>query len=244
MRFKAVFLDAGGTLMRERASRAGLYAAAARRRGLAVSDAEMARCMYRVHAELPRTAAGAFRYSEPWFALFIERIFLDYMELAPHELPALQAELFARFADPETFELLPGALDLVHFLHDRRVPAIVVSNWSEALPGLLEGLGLEAYLAGAVVSASAQAEKPEPALFQCALRLLESRLPDISATPAAVVHLGDRVDNDVAGARAAGLSAALYDPEDRARHALDVPRFASLAGFQAWLQPRLDSPPA
>ena len=80
----------------------------------------------------------------------------------------------------------------------------VVSNWSPALGGLLEGLGLLRHLDPVVCSALERVEKPDPAIFLLALR--RAGLPAAQA-----LHAGDHPDKDVAAARSAGLESVLVD---------------------------------
>ena len=81
MAIDALFLDVGGTLLRERRSRPAIYADAARAHGVEVADARMLALMRAAHEALPRVLNGAYRYSDPWFEAFIGRIFRD--ELVP-----------------------------------------------------------------------------------------------------------------------------------------------------------------
>lgn len=204
-RLAAVLLDAGGTLLRERRSRAALYAEVARAAGLAMDEERMSAWMYRTHAELPRSLDGHFRYSRAWFAAFIRRIFVDGLGLPPGALGGVRQALFERFSDPASFTLLPGAAELVAGLAARGLRVGVVSNWSEALPGLLEGLGLARHLDFVVVSALESCEKPEPEIFERALAR--------AGVPAArALHAGDDFGRDVQGARAAGILPVLVGP--------------------------------
>ena len=77
---------------------------------------------------------------------------------------------------------------------------VVVSNWDDRLPVLLEGLGLARFFEAIVYSAGVGAEKPFPAIFHHALDHLE--LP-----PEQVIHIGDRQREDVEGAQAVGMQA-------------------------------------
>jgi putative hydrolase of the HAD superfamily len=81
---------------------------------------------------------------------------------------------------------------------------VCVSNWDCSLPAVLARCGLEGALDGVVTSAEAGARKPDPAIFRFALRLA-----DCSAAEA--VHVGDTPEEDVAGARAAGIRALLLE---------------------------------
>ena len=78
----------------------------------------------------------------------------------------------------------------------------VVSNWDGSLHEVLERTGLRARVDAVVISAELGAAKPDPAIFRAALERL-------GATAAEAMHVGDSVETDVAGARAAGLEAVL-----------------------------------
>jgi len=203
-RLSAVFLDAGGTLLCERSSRAALYAEAAREAGLDIGELEMRGWMYRIHEALPRRVGNHFRYSHGWFEAYIEALFVRGLGLAPERLPALAETLFQRFSDARNFTLLPGALQLVESLAHRGLCVAVVSNWSEALPGLLEGLGLGPALRFSVVSSLEGCEKPEREIFARALERA-------GADPSATLHAGNDVERDVRGARAAGILPVLVN---------------------------------
>jgi putative hydrolase of the HAD superfamily len=224
----AVLLDAGGTLLREKRSRAALYAETARAAGLDTDEEAMREWMYRTHAELPRSLDGHFRYSRGWFEAFIERIFVGRLGLAPEGLPDVVEALFARFGNPATFTLLPGAPELVRDLAGRGLRVGVVSNWSPTLPGLLEGLGLARHLDFALVSACEGCEKPEPEIF-------ERALARAGVPAAAALHAGDDLAKDVQGARAVGILPVLVGraelpPDETCARVEDLWALARLIG--------------
>jgi putative hydrolase of the HAD superfamily len=78
----------------------------------------------------------------------------------------------------------------------------VVSNWDVSLHERLAETGLAGLVDGAVASAELGAAKPDPAIFRAALERL-------GATAGEAMHVGDSMEHDVAGARAAGLDAVL-----------------------------------
>jgi putative hydrolase of the HAD superfamily len=78
----------------------------------------------------------------------------------------------------------------------------IVSNWDCSLGDWLEPSGLTALVDGVVTSAATGAAKPDPAIFRRALELL-------GVEAASTVHVGDSLDKDVDGARAAGIRAVL-----------------------------------
>ncbi|MBK7642738.1 MAG: HAD-IA family hydrolase [Planctomycetes bacterium] len=227
MSLRAVFLDVGNTLVRERPSRFEIYAECARDQGLAVTTERMTDLMRKAHRELPREINGAWRYTERWFEAYIERIFTVELGLPPERLPQLSRALFARFSDPATFELFPGALELCERARARGLVVGLVSNWSQRLPGLVERLGLAARIDFVICSAIERAEKPDLEIFRMALERA-----GVSADEA--LHAGDDLDKDFHGAQRAGLRAVLVD---HARARTDkAPRVHDLRELDEWVE--------
>ena len=83
----------------------------------------------------------------------------------------------------------------------------LISNWDARLSALLAQLGLNERFRWTLISAHVGAAKPDPAIFRQALDLCG--LP-----PEQVVHIGDSLDEDVRGARAAGLHAVWLNRSD------------------------------
>ena len=79
---------------------------------------------------------------------------------------------------------------------------VVASNWDVSLHHVLERLELAQLVDGIVTSAEVGARKPSPAVFERALALVHAR-------PAEALHVGDSIEEDVVGARAAGIDAIL-----------------------------------
>lgn len=201
----ALLLDFGGTLAAERTSRAAIYAEAARARGLAVANEAMARLMSGTLAALPREIDGSFRFGDAWFRRFIATIFRDRLGLAEAQLGAVEDELFGRFRDAATFRLRPGVHELLEGARERGHACAIVSNWGEHLEELVASLGLRDAFEAVLGSALERVEKPDPEIFRRALARLNVAAED-------AIHVGDRWENDVVGARAAGVRPILYRP--------------------------------
>ncbi len=148
---------------------------------------------------------------------------MEYFKEHAHEGrdPASLAGLRARCADVLSWELdreVPVAtmMDAIRFrpfadakpalaaLRADGLRLICVSNWDVSLGEVLERCGLGGRLDGIVTSAGTGVRKPDPAIFTSALELA-----GCSADEA--VHVGDTVEEDVAGAGAAGIRALLID---------------------------------
>jgi HAD superfamily hydrolase (TIGR01509 family) len=115
--------------------------------------------------------------------------------------PVTAAELMEAIA----FEPYPDAAPALAALRERGLAICCVSNWDYELDLVLERVGLAAALDGVVTSAAVGARKPDPAIFAAALELI-GRDADES------IHVGDS-DDDVAGARAAGIDVVRIDRE-------------------------------
>jgi FMN phosphatase YigB (HAD superfamily) len=196
----------------------------------------MRELMAKTAASLPRECGGHFRYSEGWFRPFIERLFQGELGLDGARLEGLTAELLERFRDPATFRLYPHALELLDGLRGgglrgRGLAVGIVSNWSEALPGILEALGVLERVDFCLVSAIERAEKPEPEIFRRALERAASE-------PGEALHAGNDVSLDVRGALASGILPVLVDHGHRAGGPRGVARVGSLRELEDWILER------
>lgn len=100
------------------------------------------------------------------------------------------------------FEAFPDVVPALTELRGRGLRLVVVSNWDCSLPRWLDGAGVGGLIDGAVSSAVVGAAKPATAVFEAGLELA-------GCSAAEAVHVGDSLENDVEGARAAGLRAIL-----------------------------------
>ena len=107
--------------------------------------------------------------------------------------PMLGALRFSAFEDAA-----PALVEL----RSRGLALVVVSNWDCSLPEVLAAAELATLVDGVVSSAEAGAAKPDPAPFRRGLELA-----GVAAEEA--LHVGDSPENDLAGARAAGVRGVL-----------------------------------
>jgi HAD superfamily hydrolase (TIGR01509 family) len=122
------------------------------------------------------------------------------------------------------FHPAPDARPALARLRDLGLTLVCVSNWDVSLPRVLEDAGFGGLLDGVVTSAGAGARKPDPAIFAAALELA-------GCEPGEALHVGDTLEEDVAGAEAAGIGALLLDRRGKG----DI---ASLAEIELHLLPR------
>ena len=104
------------------------------------------------------------------------------------------------------FTAYPDVLPALGELRERGVTLVVASNWDCSLPDWLAPTGILDLVDGVVTSAEVGEAKPSPRVFERALAV--ARVP-----PGEALHVGDKVDNDVQGAAAAGVRAVLLQRE-------------------------------
>ena len=103
----------------------------------------------------------------------------------------------------------------------------MIANWDVSLHDVLARFGLAERFGAIVTAAAVGIGKPDGAPFRAALEQL-----GVEAERA--VHVGDDPVTDVAGARAAGLSALLLDRSGRAPDSLaDLGELAGRLGVPA-----------
>jgi putative hydrolase of the HAD superfamily len=189
---RAVFLDALGTLVELEppwvSLRSRVPSEVGDERLEDALRAEMA--YYRDHAHEGRDEASLADLRERCAAIVSERL---GVEITVDEL--VEAIRFDAYAD---------AVPALRELRDGGHRLVAVSNWDCSLPAVLERCGLGELLDGAVSSAAAGARKPDPAIFEPALEL-------VGCGPGEALHVGDTPEEDVEGARAAGIRALLID---------------------------------
>jgi HAD superfamily hydrolase (TIGR01509 family) len=117
------------------------------------------------------------------------------------------------------FRAYPDAAPALGEMRDSGLALLCVSNWDCSLPEVLARCGLGALFDHVVSSAEARSRKPDPGIFTRALELA-------GCPPGAAIHVGDTPEEDIAGARAAGIPALLLDREG----AGDISSLAELPG--------------
>jgi putative hydrolase of the HAD superfamily len=217
---QAVTLDAMGTLVSIAPPAPRLQQSLARRLG---RDVDLARCESAMRAEMRhyRAHCMAARDASSLAALRLECASLLADALA---IGVSGADVLPSLTDSIAFLAYEDARPALDRLTAAGVELAVVANWDVSLPDVLARLGLAEPFEVIVTAAAIGAAKPDARPFQAALERLGS---DAART----VHVGDDPVTDIAGARAAGLSAVLLDRSGRAPDSI-----ASLAELDARLE--------
>lgn len=221
----AILFDALGTLVALAPPAPALKTELAARFGLEVSEEEAARAIgaeiayYRAHLDVGRDEASLRALRRRCAEVL--RSALPGAAAARLEVDPLVEALLASLR----FSAFPDVRPALVAARARGQRLVVVSNWDVSLLSVLRGLGIEPLVDGIVTSAVAGARKPAPAIFAQALALA-------GVAAAHAIHVGDSLDEDVAGARAAGIEPVLIE-RDGGPPVAGVRTIASLAELDA-----------
>ncbi len=218
MRIDTLFLDAGGVLVFPNWTR---VSAALARHGIAADPGALAAAEPHVKRQIDdgRTIATTNDDRRGW--LYFDWIFERAgVQPGPATAAAVQ-ELYEYHQRLNLWEYVPdGVEDALQDLRRLGLRLVVVSNANGRLATVFDRLGLSKYFDCLIDSFLEGVEKPDPRLFQIALSRSGARAES-------TLHVGDLYHVDVVGARAAGLSAVLYDVSDLYPEC-DCPRVGSL----------------
>jgi putative hydrolase of the HAD superfamily len=227
--YRAVLFDALGTLIELEPPWPRLRRTLATRHGIAVSEADAKEGMlaemayYRAHHQ-----EGSDRTS---LAELRRRCALVLREHLPPTADLTDAELTDALLDSLRFTPYADAAPALAVLRGAGIRLAVVSNWDCSLRAILSELGLAGAMDAVVVSAEVGAVKPDPAIYHAALEQLRCEADQ-------ALFVGDSLETDVRGARAAGVRALLLDRLAAAGKVEDVERIFSLADLLELVEAR------
>ena len=225
-----VFFDLVGTLVRPSEPVGVQYAAVARAHGVAADPVQLDLAFREVFASTP---PAIWPGMPPDDVRRCERQHWHELVAATFEragygsawtrsaFDACFQELFSRFAGGEGWTLYPDARPSLSRLRRQGLRLGLVTNFDMRVFTLLDNLGLGSHFDVVAVPGVTGAAKPDPRVFDFALASCRT-----SADRA--VHVGDSVDEDVVGARRAGLRAVLLDRKKRCVGVPGVDRIETL----------------
>jgi len=196
---RAVFLDAGGVIVLPHRE---LVAGALHRIGIEIDPAAVPLAHYRALRDFDRAGASNPIYRRAFCAQL--GVATERTADALHAL----AELEDRRRSGEVMWSEPtlGALATIAALRRRGLPVVIVTNSDGHAEENLRDCGI-ADDVSVIDSKVVGSDKPDVRIFEAALHRAGA---GIRATD--VVHVGDTLSADVAGARAAGITPIHFDP--------------------------------
>lgn len=212
--FSGYFFDVGGTLMEfDEARRAEAYAARAAEVGVTANPAAVRSMLQELSYELPERLRDVRLSLIP--PAQQRKFWLDFWAEGFRRLNVPQDDA-RRFASDLLDDVNGGSFQSVFSDVRPTLDALraagkqlaIISNFSDNCEPLLGRLGLAPYFEFFVISGILGIEKPDPRIFEEAIRLS-------GRDRSGLVYIGDSFYHDVEGARAAGMQAVLLDRGNR-----------------------------
>ena len=134
------------------------------------------------------------------FVLPLEHYGIHDVELADH-----LSEDYVYWS-PRIVRLIPGTMELLDYLKPKYHLHLITNGFQEVQHIKLSGSGLEPYFETLTVSEEVGVKKPNPEIFQYALRKAHARAEES-------LMIGDEMAVDIDGARAVGMDTLLFNPK-------------------------------
>jgi putative hydrolase of the HAD superfamily len=214
MKWRAVFFDAGETLLAPHPSFDELFSGVLADHGDGASPSEVRQALERIAPTfseiVDKMAVSAWSTSAEASRRFWGHLYARALKELGIEDPSgkLADALYSKFTRYESYRLFPDAVPTLAALKESGLLVGLISNFEEWLEGMLIEMEVARLFDLMVISGKEGVEKPDPAIFQLAL--------DRSGVAAdQAVYVGDHPRIDADGARAVGMGAVLIDRRDR-----------------------------
>lgn len=215
-RWKAVYFDAGETLLAPHPSFDELFSLVLTEHGHDASPREVREALERIGPTfteiIDRMAVAAWSTSREASRRFWGNLYaaaLEQLEIGDGSGTIAEA-LYTKFTRYESYRLFPDAIPTLKAVKGAGMVVGLISNFEEWLEGMLIEMEVAGLFDLMVISGKEGIEKPDPAIF----KLATSR-SGIPATES--VYVGDHPRIDVEGAEAIGMGAVLIDRRGRHR---------------------------
>jgi putative hydrolase of the HAD superfamily len=211
---RAVFFDAGETLLYPHPSFAELFAQVLRGEGRVVEPSRIQEVVSAYSKRFTDTVVSGEgrlwstsrdRSKAMWRGIY-EAFFQELGIDGDHD--RLFDALYSRFTDLSSYRLHPDALPALDRLTATDLVLGLISNFEAWLERLLESLEVQHYFDVTVISGVEGVEKPDPEIFRIALERA-------GVAAGESVYVGDHPFFDVQAAREAGMIPVLVDRRDR-----------------------------
>jgi putative hydrolase of the HAD superfamily len=212
--YSTYLFDVGGTLITfDEWRRAQEYAKRAGQVGVTVAEQDALEILERLNRELPDRSRHLQLSLIPvaeqrafWIDFWAE----GFRQIGLGETEAMQFanEMLDPVNGGDFQQVFEDVVPALNALQARGKRLGIISNFSPNCESLLTRLGLAHYFDFFIVSGILGIEKPDPGIFQAAIRASGKDVSDL-------VYVGDSIFHDVEGAHSVGMDAILVDRANR-----------------------------
>lgn len=218
-KIKAVFFDAGGTLLRPARSIGETYAEIARHYGQHWEAQDLSdgfKAAFKRRRPRPDEEVATDGDERAWWRLVVEDTLTSVGRPESFPFDHYFDELYHVYARPELWRVYPEVVTVLETLRARGLRLAILSNWDRRLRPLLEGLDLAPFFEEVLISGEQGAEKPSPKLYAKALSQLGLR-------PHEALMVGDDPLNDYWAPQKEGWHSLLVErPKQDLRAVLEL----------------------
>ena len=203
---RVVTFDAAGTLIRLVRPPGVIYAEVAGLFGLSLDPErvqEAFRTTWKTFAPPAESAGPLPDDDRDWWRELVVRT----MKAAGYRIDPFDdyfKAVYQAFARPGVWELWPDVPLIIVRTHALKDTDRIISNFDRRLYDVLAQLGIREAFEHVIISSEIGVRKPAARIFKEAAQRFNVDVNEI-------LHVGDELDSDFAGARAAGLDALLVD---------------------------------
>jgi putative hydrolase of the HAD superfamily len=207
--YRAVFFDAGETLLYPHPSFPELLSIVLKQQGFDVTPEAIRDELHVISGEFSKESAIGWSTSPErsrrfWGSLY--RLLLEALDIPYTDEVA--AAVYATFTDLSSYRTFPDVEPTLVLLRDSGIVLGLISNFEEWLERLLERVGLTGYFDVRAISGVEGVEKPDPKIFRLALERA-------GVEPSDAVYVGDNPEFDTEPAEAIGMLGVLLDRRGR-----------------------------
>lgn len=216
MSFQAVLFDAAETLFTTRGSVGEIYGTVAQKYGSKVPP-EVIQSAFREHFK----GAGPLspEAEKQWWREIVFAVFNDVgmVENFDHFFD----EVYETFRDSQGWILFPETLEVLQELKKRQMKLGVISNFDTRIYSVMDSLRIRHFFDSVILSSETGFSKPDIEIFEAAI-------DDIRLPAAAILFVGDSLEDDVEAGIRAGLTSVLLDRTGRHADQTHLRRISSL----------------
>jgi putative hydrolase of the HAD superfamily len=207
-KYKAVFFDVGGTLLRVHPSVGDVYATHARDYGFTGSPDDLNREFRQEWSNMGGMESigqqKGVEVERTFWKELVRRVFEVHGGL--NDFDRYFDHIYDVFRSKESWRVFEDVTEsgLLDQLKNKGIVLGVVSNWDSRLPEILKNTGLASYFNFILASTVVGSAKPDAGIFQEALQRA-------GVAPDQACHIGDEPATDIEGARNVGIHSILID---------------------------------
>lgn len=198
---RAVTFDAGHTLYHPYPSVGAVYQEVMKGHGLHYPEADLEAGFRRAFSSVSKDQTeldGEKREWSYWHSIVKESI--STLSPQPKDFDALFLDLWNEFGKGHRWKPEPTAKETLTQLRKRGYLTAVLSNWDSRVHKVLAETGFAPLLDHVFISSEIGHEKPDRQIFSHCESILDLQ-------PQQILHIGDSLQHDIEGARAAGWNA-------------------------------------